>query len=72
MGKNLSPIMVIGNSGIILSKLQSAKTCSLYDLLAHSGLSEVDFYIACGYLLKENRIVFYDNENRTCIKLISE
>ncbi|MGE0079631.1 MAG: winged helix-turn-helix domain-containing protein [Bacteroidales bacterium] len=72
MEGNISPITVIANTGIVLSKLQSIKGCGFYELFVYSGLREIDFYMACGYLLNENRIVFYNEEGRICIKLKSE
>jgi|WetSurMetagenome_2_1015567.scaffolds.fasta_scaffold890578_2 hypothetical protein len=70
MSENLSPVMVINNSGVILSKLNSVKECSFYDLMVLSGLDEMDFYIAIGYLLSERKIIFVPVGNSIQIHLI--
>ena len=69
MAENLSPIMVIGNSGVILLKLMSVKECNFYNLLNYSGLSEMDFYFAFGYLLGEGKIALDSTGNSIRVKL---
>lgn len=67
MLKNLSQIMIINNTGVILSKLHSLKKCNFYDLQAFTGLEEIDFYLALGYLFKEGKITFSEKDNDVCI-----
>ena len=68
MNDNLSTVMVIKSSGIILGKLNSVKAPTFSELLFLTELDEMDFYIALGYLLKENKIVFLPVEN--CIRVL--
>jgi hypothetical protein len=70
MNENLSLIMVINNSGIILSKLNSIKECGFYDLMILSGLDEMDFYLAVGYLLSEKKIIFVPNSKEILICIV--
>jgi hypothetical protein len=69
MIENPSPVMVIHNSGIILSRLNSVKGYSFYELMILSGLDEMDFYLAIGYLVNEGRIIFISINNSIQIRL---
>jgi hypothetical protein len=68
MNDNLSTVMVIESTGIILKILNSVQAPTFSELLLRTELDEMDFYIAIGYLLKENKIVFLPVEN--CIRVL--
>ena len=69
MVEKKTAITVIGNSGIILLKLQSLKECDFNDLMNSSGLEEMDFYLAIGYLLNEGKIALDSTGNSIRVRL---
>lgn len=70
MNNSISPVTVIQSSGIILQILKVMSEMELETLLLESGLEPENFYMSIGYLVKEDRVIFYYDGNRTKIKLI--
>ncbi|MGE0079632.1 MAG: hypothetical protein AB7S48_17360 [Bacteroidales bacterium] len=62
--KIISTIIIL-DSQKVLSILKIRVDVGFLDLLLLSRLNEMDFYNACGYLLKENLVILYRDYKRT-------
>lgn len=61
---------IIGtNAGIIWRLLDNHRKWTLADLKQASGMSEADFYAAIGWLAREDKIQFQNN-NDGCIEFL--
>lgn len=70
MDKTISPVTVIQSSGIILQILRSNPIMEFDSLFSESGLDYENFYMSIGYLVKEDRVVFYQDGDRVKIRLV--
>ena len=70
MDNLLSPVTVIQSSGIILHILSMKVEMEFAELHSISGLDSENFYMSIGYLVKEDRVIFYYDGDRLKIKLI--
>jgi hypothetical protein len=54
---------IIGtNAGIIWQYLDTKGGCPTKELLKHLKMNEKEFYMALGWLTRENKIAFYEKE----------
>jgi hypothetical protein len=70
MDKTISPVTVIQSSGIILQILRVTPVMEFDSLYSESGLDYANFYMSIGYLVKEDRVVFYHDGDRVKIRLV--
>lgn len=69
MDKNISPVTVIQSSGIILNILSMKVEMELNELQLVSGLETENFFMSIGYLVKEDRVIFYNDGEMVIIRL---
>lgn len=67
MYENLSPIMVQWTTLKIIQNLRKSPNCSISELQKLTYLDDMDFYIAIGYLFKEEKIEFKTIEDEVFV-----
>lgn len=70
MDKFISPVTVIQSSGIILHILSMNIEMEFSELQLLSGLETENFFMSIGYLVKEDRVIFYHDGQMVKIRLL--
>ena len=69
MNSPVTPVTLIHNTGILLQLLNRTKEIGFNELQSKAEMDDMNFYMAIGYLVKENKVILIPGESGMRINL---